>query len=161
MIKFLRALAGALALILAPAAALASTPLLPPTTITSAISTPAVSGPMILNGAPRNLTAQATFAYGSGGTSVDAYLQVTLDNGATWTDVANFHFTTASARKVINLSAATPVTTQVTPTDGSMTSNTAQDGVLGPQFRVKYQSSGTYAGGTTVRVDVTSVDLPE
>jgi hypothetical protein len=129
--------------------------ILPTTPITAAISTPALSGILQLNAAPRNLTAQVNFIYGSGGTTVDAYLQTSFDGGATWTDIANFHFLLASARKVVNLNAQTPQTTQVTPTDGSMAANTAQDGVLGPIFRVKYQSTGIYVG-TTLRVDLTT-----
>lgn len=128
--------------------------LLPTLTITNAISPALVSPVLALNAAPRNLVCQANFVYGSGGTTADAYLQTSLDGGATWTDIANFHFTTSTARKIINLNAQTAVTSQVTPTDGSMTANTAQDGVLGPLFRVKYQSTGTYAGGTTLRLDI-------
>lgn len=128
--------------------------ILPLTAIAAAISPAAVSSTVKLNGAPRNLTVQANFVYGSGGTSVDAYLQTSLDGGSTWTDIANFHFATASARKIYNFSAQTPQTTQVTPSDGSMTANTSQDGVLGPMFRVKYQSSGTYASTTTLQVDI-------
>ena len=79
----------------------------------------------------------------------------------TWTDIANFHFTTASARKIINLSSLTPVTTQVTPTDGTMAANTAQDSLIGSQIRVKYGSSGTYAGGTTIEIDVISTRLQQ
>jgi hypothetical protein len=133
-----------------------ATTLLPSTPITAAIS-PAVTGSVYqfaTTAAPRSVTAQATFTYGSGGTTVDAYLQTSLDGGTTWSDVANFHFTTASARKVVNLSSDTPVTTPVTPTDGTMTNNTALDGVIGTKLRVKYQSSGTYAGGTTLAIDV-------
>lgn len=128
--------------------------ILPTTPIAAAISSAVVSGTLQLSAAPRNLTVQANFIYGSGGTTVDAYLQTSLDGGTTWTDIANFHFTTASARKIINLNSQTPETTQITPTDGSMTANTAQDGILGLMFRVKYQSSGTYAGTTTLRIDV-------
>lgn len=129
-------------------------------TITSAITTPLVTAPPFkLNAQPRNLTIQANFTYGSGGTSVDAYVQTSLDGGATWTDIAEFHFTTSSARKIVNLNAQTPQTTQITPTDGGMTANTAQDGVLGPQFRVKYQSSGTYAG-TTLQIDIHADQIP-
>jgi hypothetical protein len=128
--------------------------ILPAMAITAAISPALVSSAVKLNGAPRSLTVQANFIYGSGGTTVDAYLQTTLDGGATWCDIANFHFTTSSARKIFNLNSQTPETTQVTPTDGSMTANTAQDGVLGSQFRVKYQSSGTYGGTTTLQVDI-------
>ena len=124
--------------------------------ITAAISTPLVTNSFQLPAVPRNLTAQANFVYGSGGTSVDAYLQTSLDAGKTWADIANFHFTTSSARPLINLSSVTPKTTQVTPTDGSLTANTAVDGILGALFRVKYQSSGTYAGATTLSLDVST-----
>lgn len=129
-------------------------------TVTSAISAALLTPAFKLNAAPRNLAVQFTFAYGSGGASVDAWLQTSLDGGLTWLDIANFHGTTASARKAINLNAQTAVTTQVTPTDGSMTANTVQDGLLGPQFRVKYGSSGTYAGSTTLAVDIQSDQIP-
>ncbi len=122
--------------------------------LTTAIATALVTPTFGLNGPPRNLTLQGNFTYGSGGTSVDAYVQTSLDGGATWCDIANFHFTTSSARKIVNLNSQTPETTQVTPTEGSMTANTAQDGVLGPIFRVKYQSSGTYAGTTSLSIDL-------
>ena len=133
--------------------------LLPPVTIGNAIATPAVGEVANIGSAPRNLTLQATFTYGSGGTTTDAYVQTTLDGGLTWMDIANFHFTTSSATAVINLSAATPQTSQKTPGDGTLASNTAVDGVLGPRFRVKYKSSGTYAGGTTLRIDAQGVDI--
>jgi triacylglycerol esterase/lipase EstA (alpha/beta hydrolase family) len=99
-----------------------------------------------LNAAPRNLTVQATFAAGTGGTSADVYLQTSLDGGANWIDIANFHFLTTSALVLINLSAATPKTTAVTPTDGALAANTAVDGILGSMFRCKGVSVGTYAG---------------
>ena len=90
-------------------------------------------------------TILARFAWGSGGTSAKAYVQVTLDDGQTWIDVACFAFTTASATRVINLSGLTPQTSQITPSDGSMSDNTAQDGVLGSAMRVKLVTVGTYA----------------
>jgi hypothetical protein len=80
-------------------------------------------------------------------------VQTSLDGGGTWVDVANFHFTTASARFVFNLSSATPVTTEYVPTDGSLAANTAKDGILGPLWRVKYTTVGVYAGNTNLRVD--------
>jgi hypothetical protein len=103
---------------------------------------------------------QANFTYGSGGTSADAYVQTSLDGGTTWTDIANFHFTTASARKIYNLSAATAVASIATPGDGALASNTAVDGILGTRFRVKYVTVGTYAGGTTLQLDAASDQLP-
>jgi hypothetical protein len=106
------------------------------------------------NAPPRSLAVQANFTYGSGGTTVDAYLQTSLDGGVTWTDIAQFHFTTASARFVYNLNSQTPVTTEYTPTDGSLTANTAKDGILGPQVRAKYSSTGTYGGTTSLSIDI-------
>jgi hypothetical protein len=150
---------GALAALLLSPIAAQATAILPSLTITAAIS--AVATPTlqaVIGGGlttPRNLTAQAKFVYGtSGGTTVDAYLQTSLDGGATWIDIANFHFTTASATKIVNLSSATPVTTLATPGDGALASNTAIDGILGPIYRVKYVSTGTYVGATTLQIDI-------
>lgn len=146
--------------------------LLPATTITSAITTALVTPWVALNATPRNLSIQTNFVYGSGGTSVDVYVQTSLDGKQTATDIANFHFTTANARYGANITTSEPLGTPLsastapdkqTPnnalTDGSMASNTAQDGLLGPFIRVKYQSAGTYAGSTTVQVDVQSADI--
>lgn len=95
---------------------------------------------------------QIKLAYGSGGTNLKVYVQTSLDQGATWVDVACAVFTTASATKVINLSGLTPKTTAATPSDGAMTDDTALDGVLGDRFRVKITSTGTYATSTTLSV---------
>ncbi len=76
-------------------------------------------------------TIEARFAYGSGGASAKAYVQVTLDGGQTWIDVACFAFATASATRVINLSGLTPKLTPLTPSDGALADDTFIDGVLG------------------------------
>ena len=98
---------------------------------------------------PVSLTLQANFTYGSGGTSADAYVQTSLDGGSTWTDIAEFGFTTSSARKAFNLTNAA-VTSVATPGDGALTANTCVNGFLGSLYRVKYVTVGTYAGGTTL-----------
>ena len=103
---------------------------------------------------PQNLTIHANFLYGSGGTSVDAYVQSSFDGGSNWCDIANLHFTTSAARKVFHLQRGTSVTTQATPTDGSLASNTAVDGLLGSQYRVKWTSVGTYGGATSLAIDI-------
>lgn len=123
------------------------------TGIAAAIGVTATS-PVKFSAPPRSLAVQANFTYDSGGTSVDAYLQTTVDGGVTWTDIAQFHFTTASARFLYNLNSQTPVTTEYTPTDGTLSANTAKDGILGPQFRVKYKSTGTYGGASALSIDI-------
>lgn len=112
-------------------------------------------GPLSLVDAPTSLCVQANFTYGSGGATVNAYVQTTIDNGATWVDIAQFSFTTASARVLFNLNSQTSVTAQYTATDGTLTANTVKDGILGPLFRVKLVTTGTYAG-TTLRIDVSA-----
>jgi hypothetical protein len=126
-------------------------------TITAAQSIAAVStSQLLLVDAPSSICVQANFTYGSSGTTVDAYFQTSVDGGATWIDIAQFHFTTASARFVYNLNSQTPVTTEYTATDGSLAANTSKDGIVGPLYQVKLASTGTYAGNTTLRLDVSA-----
>lgn len=98
----------------------------------------------------QSLTVWLKLAYGTGGTTVKAYIQTSLDGGNTWEDVACWAPSNANATKRWNFSALTPVTTPVAPTDGAMTDNTAQDGILGDRVRLKVVSTGTYAGPTVV-----------
>ena len=123
--------------------------------ITTAL--PATPGPSVpFNGTPREITIQANFTYGSGGTSVDAYVQSSVDNGVTWFDIANFHFTTSSAIRQFNLCSSTPQATQKTPTSGSLAANTAIDGIMGPILRALYVTTGTYGGTTNLSIDIAS-----
>jgi fermentation-respiration switch protein FrsA (DUF1100 family) len=145
-----------LGLILAPLRAFAATlALLTPTNAVAAQTTAPLE---FVGGAPLHASIQCNFTYGSGGTSADAWVQTSLDGGATWIDVANCHFTTSSARFAYNLSALTAVATEYTPTDATLTANTSKDGLIGQAMRVKYTTVGTYAGTTlTVSVDVQSL----
>jgi hypothetical protein len=95
-------------------------------------------------------------AYGSGGSSIKAYLQTSSDDGVTANDMACVVFGTASEQQILNLSALTPKTTQVSPSDGSMTDDTAVDGLLGDRFRLKVVSTGTYAGSTILSARITA-----
>lgn len=124
--------------------------------ITTAQTAAVTTAYQFRDGQPRDLTIQCNFTYGSGGTTADAWVQTSVDGGQTWIDVANFHFTTSSLRAIYNLSATTPITTQYTATDGTLAANTAKDGILGTLIRVKDTTTGTYAGGTTLSVDVSS-----
>ncbi len=94
------------------------------------------------------LLASFRFAYGSGGTTAKAYLQGSADQGNTWFDMYCFAAALADKRALINLSALTPKLTAVDPTDGTLTDDTAVDGMLPDRVRLKVIVVGTYAGGT-------------
>jgi hypothetical protein len=95
---------------------------------------------------------QVRLSYGSGGSTIRVYVQTSLDQGASWIDVAAVLFTNNGAVQIVNLSALDKLTTWTTPTDGALTDNTVLDGPVGDQFRVKIISTGTYSGGTLVSV---------
>ena len=126
--------------------------------ITSQLALAPVGGTPEFAKAPRNLTVQANFVAGSGGATVDAYLQTSFDRGATWVDVAEFHFTTSNAIRLYNLSSSTPVTSIATPTNGSLASNTAVDGLLGPMYQLQVKSGSTPYVGASLRVDISTDD---
>lgn len=127
-------------------------------TIAAAISSPGETQAVIAGlGNVDQVTLQSVFLYGSGGTTVKAWLQTTFDNGATWVDVASHAFTTSAATKISSVYAGiAPASQAFAPTDGAMTDNTVVNGVLGDQFRVKVITTGTYAGLTSLNVWVTA-----
>lgn len=94
---------------------------------------------------PRSLLLQGSFAYGSGGSTVDCWIQSSIDGTSVWWDVANFHFTQANKLRGFNLSSLTPVTTSTTPSFGTLANDTALDGFLGNYLRVLMTTTGTYA----------------
>jgi hypothetical protein len=100
----------------------------------------------------KSVALECIFTYGSGGTTAKVWVQTSFDNGSTWVDIANFAHTTASLSRAYNLSALTPITTVYTVTDGTLADNTCKDGLIGDQLRVKFTSTGTYAGTTTCAV---------
>lgn len=110
---------------------------------------------------PSNMAIQATFSWGSGGTTALAWVQTSFDGGGTWVDVCAFNFAVAIAKFVVNISSATPnAATAITPTDGTNAGpNKCIDGVFGTQWRVKYTTTGTYAGGTVLRIDAVASGL--
>ena len=97
-------------------------------------------------------TIQATFLYGAGGTKVTVYIQTSLDGEASWFDIACMTFTTAAAKKISSVKALTVVAASYTPTDATLADDTIKDGLLGNAYRVKYTSTGTYSGATSLAV---------
>lgn len=117
-------------------------------TITSAITqsqTPILN----LDGATA-LTLFARLAWGSGGTSIKADVETSLDDGATWLAFARFAFTTANASKVLAVSGLTQILAAYTPI--ALTDDTALGGILGDRVRATVTSLGTYAGSTLLDV---------
>ena len=114
--------------------------------------TAVIAGPYALDvDRVASLILRADFAYGSAGTTLKAWVQTSFDGGLTWADIANFAFTTAAKIRMYNLTTAA-VTTIATPTDGTLADDTAVNGFLGAMFRVKYTSTGTYAGATSITI---------
>lgn len=127
--------------------------LLPATTIGAAV-TAVVTDPISLGYSPdgaRYIGLQANFLYGAGGTTVKVWVQTSFDGGATWCDIANFAFTTAALRKIAAINAYLAAT-HATPTDGTLADNTINNGLLGDRLRLKYTSTGTYSGLTSVAI---------
>lgn len=122
----------------------------PITTAQSAVTSTVLQ---FLDTAPSNLVLQANFTYGSGGTSVSAWVQTSFDGGITWSDAANFSFTTASSRVVANLTTNAGIYAAFAVTDGALAANTVNPAVIGFVWRVKLTTVGTYAGGTSLRID--------
>jgi hypothetical protein len=70
-------------------------------------------------------------------------------------DIANFAFTTLSAKAIVNLSALTVEATTQTITDGALAANTTRDGILGALYRVKLTTTGVYAASTNLAIYAT------
>lgn len=101
------------------------------------------------------ITLVAQFTYGSGGTTAKAYIQTSLDAGSTWYDIACFAFatTTANEYQCVAAGPGATVSASVALTTGSLSDDTAINGLLGDRIRMVVTSTGTYAGGTTLEVD--------
>lgn len=129
---------------------------LAPLTIGAAVSATATTPVRLLHGA-RYLVAQATFLYGAGGTNATAYVQTSLDAGLSWIDLIAFQFTTSAGVKVASVTIdattfAASAYVPLVPTDGTLTANTCVQGIIGDRFRLKYVTTGTYTGTTSLAV---------
>lgn len=126
--------------------------LLAPLTISTAIGATGTTPVTNLTGM-KYVTVEAKFLYGSGGTTANAYVQTSLDLGLTWVDIMNFSFTTSAASKVSAVTTMiAPAAQAFAPSDGSLSANTIIQGVLGDRLRLKYVTTGTYAGLTSLAV---------
>jgi hypothetical protein len=90
------------------------------------------------------------FVRAGGGTTAKAWVQTSFD-GVNWMDIANFAAATTSLNRAYNLTAVA-VTSIATPTDGTLADNTCVNGFLGPRFRVKMTTVGTYTGASYFKI---------
>lgn len=125
--------------------------LLPALTIGAAVAATATTPKIDMHGM-QHLAIQAKFLYGAGGTTAKAYIQTSLDRGTTWIDIASFAFSTAAATKISALSSAIALAAAATPTDGTLADNTILNGFFGDRLRVKYVTTGTYTGATSLEI---------
>lgn len=87
------------------------------------------------------VTLEASFQWGSGGTSCSAVVQTTFDGGTIWRDIARFDFTTATAVKHCNLEG---LLSKAVTSYAVLASEGVYDGVLGDELRAVVTSVGTY-----------------
>ena len=99
-----------------------------------------------------SLSVDLQMLYGSGGTSGKIFVQTSLRQATETTDAGvdliSMTFTTASKARLFTVTGDTSVT--VTPTDGTLTDDTIQNGVLGDRFRLKIVTLGTYSNQSQV-----------
>lgn len=119
-------------------------------TLAGAVTADVTAG-VFVAGRTESLTIQGVITVAGGGTTAKAWVQTSLDGGVTWVDIANFAFTTSTAARVYHL---TPVaiTSIATPGDGALADNTAVNGILGEQYRVKLTTTGTYTGASSFKI---------
>jgi hypothetical protein len=111
-----------------------------------------VAGPQLNLQGVTALSCQVRFAYGSGGTQTNVYIQTSIDQGQSFFDIANVEFTTSSAVDEINLSGLNSVTTPTAAVNLALANNTTLNGPLGDRLQAVVVSQGTYGGGTLASV---------
>src|SRR6185369_18093939 len=97
------------------------------------IDTPkdAILTPILSLEGMKAVSLEASFKYGSGGTTCVAIVLTTFDGGTTWRQIARFDFTTASATKVANLSG---LLSKAVAVYADLNSDGVNDGLLGDRL---------------------------
>jgi hypothetical protein len=100
------------------------------------------------------LVCEAKFVRAGGGTTAKFWVQTSIDGGLTWVDIINFAFLTTTASKITAVvgNPATPLTPATAPSDGTLADDTIVNGVLGSELRVKYTTTGTYTGASSIAI---------
>lgn len=127
--------------------------LLPATTIGAAVAGQ-VGQTVPLPGRVSYLLVEAVFAYGAGGTDAKVWVQTRV-KGGTWRDVMNFAFLLAASTKWSAVHRDTALAAARTASDAALADDTILNGFLGDEIRVKYTTTGTYTGATSLTVRAT------
>lgn len=99
-----------------------------------------------------SVTIVAEMIGGTSGTSISAWVQVSLDDGSTWFDVALFTWTNTASKKwcVLSGNAAKAVATYA-----ALAAEGVNDGLLGTEMRAVITTVGVYANTTvSIRANV-------
>jgi hypothetical protein len=115
-------------------------------TVSVSVADTQVTTPLTALNELEGLSAAMRFA-GTGGTSVDVYLQQSHDSGGSWSDLCNGHFT-ASGVKLFSF--VQGPAENVAVTDGAIASDQALNEGIVPlfdEFRLKVVSVGTWVSG--------------
>ncbi|SRR5579883_913896 len=111
--------------------------------------TPATQIPSLVGMSGASL--QVRLSGGTGGSTINVFIQTSIDQGQSWFDVANVSFATTPGVQVLNLSGLDKAV-PVTPGNLTLSSGTILDGPLGDRLQAVVISTGTYGAGTLVSV---------
>jgi len=101
---------------------------------------------------PKLISFFLKFLYGAGGTSINVYIQTSLDGVTFFDSVAFSQITTSAGNQFWSI--GPPGSSQTgTLTDGALGAGTAKAGFLGRYWRIKYIVVGTYTGASSLEVD--------
>ena len=99
-----------------------------------------------------SITCEANFVYSGGGTTAKVFIQTTFGNDD-WFDVMCFQFTTASARKFLSINGNQSIASDyLACAVGTMSVDTAVEGIIGNKLRAQVVTTGTYTGTNTLDV---------
>ena len=100
--------------------------------------------------ASSHLIARADFVYTSGVGEVRAWVQTSIDEGATWIDIMCFAFTLDKTESKLHAVGLVSEVEDKEPMDGLLDDNKVERGICGDRYRVKYASIGTLVATLTI-----------
>lgn len=90
----------------------------------------------------------------AGGTSINAYLQTTVDDGLIWQDVCDLQILAADVTKMGASSIYTAVVVRTAASDGALAADTCASALFGTKWRMKLVIVGAYNADNIYRLHV-------